>query len=781
MRKYSEQRARRTAIELLELRGWNTAAVMNGGQLLEEGEYKRYQNLESFFSTASKTGESYGRPDFLLLDSHLGLRPIIIIETKSNYNKIDEAISDAIHYGEFCRAKNVDVICVGIAGSNEELFSIRVCKYVKGQWIELTLNGQKIDWIPSCTQAMRILADKDNFEIKPEMPTKNALNNYATLMNEILRECKIKDEFRPIIAATFMLALWKGDVSVDKSTVLSQVNSNVELALRKAYKPELAQSLRVDVENEMLAARAWEIIDILKKLNIRSFENEHDYLGQLYETFFRYTGGNTIGQYFTPRHIISFICELVDLGKEDVVFDPACGTGGFLIGALNEMIKKNNLPYEDAIGLLKDNLFGMESEPGTAALCITNMILRGDGKSGILKADCFTQPDYPNKPVDFVLMNPPFPHKKTDAPATDFIDRGLSSLKKRGVLVSVVPYSLLVKTTGWHKKILEDNTLMFAATLPSDLFAPYASYNTAIIMLQKSVPHENKKVFFGRVTNDGYKTKKNARIEQGGGQLNDLRENFFGKKESDRFCTHKALGTHKALENNASEWAPEAFLDSCEAMDQDFIDDFEAFMRKHAAFYISAGWRVSNSLEDSAPSTITLDVFKSNSKLCLNEIPTNEFCVQDYFDVILGGKDEIEDLPDGKVPFVSTSEFMNGVTSWKSPNIIYKSPSITIATDGSTCSSFVQEFSFYAFYKVAIVKPKPSVCIPVDALYFIAYMFTREKWKYVYARKFGKNRIMSTMLKLPSKNGRPDFEVMAQIVQKSLPYPVIDAFRASKN
>jgi len=772
MKKYSEQRARRTAIDLLELRGWNTTSVMSGGQLLEEGEYKNYRALDNIFSVASKKGESYGRPDFLLVDSRLGLKPVVVIETKSNSGKIDEAIADATHYGDFCRAKNIDVICVGIAGSHEELFSIRVCKYIDGSWADLTLNGLKVDWIPSYTQAIRILSDKYSLNVHPEIPTKSALNSYAELMNEILRECKIKDEFRPIIAATFMLALWKGDVSTDKNIVLNQVNSNAELALRKANKPELAQSLRVDIENEMLASRAWEIIDILSKLNIRSFGNEHDYLGQLYETFFRYTGGNTIGQYFTPRHIIDFVCKLISLGRDDVVFDPACGTGGFLIGSLNEMIIKNNLPYEDAVTLLKDNLFGMESEPGTAALCVANMILRGDGRSGIIKEDCFVNSTYPNKPVDFVLMNPPFPHKKTDTPATDFINRGIESLKKRGILVSIVPYSLLVKTTRWHRELLKDHSLLFVATLPPDLFAPYASYNTAIMMLQKSVPHESKKVFFGRITNDGYKTKKKSRIEQDGGQLGELLECFFSKKEKDKFCGHRVL------DDNAPEWVPEAFLDSGEMINHKFVKDFEIFVRKHAAFYISNAWRLSDSKAQSkSPTTITFDIFSGSSRICIDDISVGEFRVKDYFDVSLGGKEEMEDLTDGGIPFVSTSEFMNGVTSWKNTNTVYDPPCITVATDGSTCSSFVQEFCFYAFYKVAIIKPKDDMYVPIDALYFISYMFTREKWKYVYARKFGKNRIENTILKLPSKNGYPDFELMAQITQQALSFPVVRAFR----
>ena len=92
------------------------------------------------------------------------------------------------------------------------------------------------------------------------------------------------------------------------------------------------------------------------------------------------------------------------------------------------------------------------------------------------------------------------------------------------------------------------------------------------------------------------------------------------------------------------------------------------------------------------------------------------------------------------------SEFMNGVTTWKKPNYLYPAPSITVATDGSVCSSFVQEFPYYAFYKVAILTPKKDKKIPIDAFYYIAYLLNRERWRYVYARKFGKGRISKTKI-----------------------------------
>ena len=101
-----------------------------------------------------------------------------------------------------------------------------------------------------------------------------------------------------------MLALWhsRGNIRRDPEYILRDVNAACRDALMGAAKANLAASIRVDAANKKLAKNAVTITSILERLNVTVLTAEHDYLGQLYETFFRYTGGNTIGQYFTPRH-----------------------------------------------------------------------------------------------------------------------------------------------------------------------------------------------------------------------------------------------------------------------------------------------------------------------------------------------------------------------------------------------------------------------------------------------------------------------------------------------
>ncbi len=762
----SESRARYVVRDLLSSRGWKLEPVPRGGALFEEAEYKANPKIARCFAGQSKSGPGDAYPDFLLVDSAASCKPVVVVETKSSTARHGEARDDAVHYGDALRGGGFNVLAAAVSGDDREVCEVSVLRRTSKGWQELTIGGKPIDWIPSPEQVAKILAKAGKVTVEPETPNAEALARQADLLNEILRDCKVRDEFRPIYAATFMLALWYRTVSVDPSRVLVEINRSAAAALRASGQAELSKSLRLDDKNKALASRAWEIVQILQQLNIQSLSREHDYIGQLYETFFRYTGGNTIGQYFTPRHIIEFMCDVVGVRQTDIVFDPACGSGGFLIGALNRMTREAGVPYEEGVKLVNHHLFGMESEPATAALCITNMILRGDGKTGITQRDCFVDRRYPGREVDFVMMNPPFPHKKTDTPTTDFIDRGLASLRTRGLLASIVPYSLLVNTADWHRQILKRHRLRLVATLPPDLFLPYAQFNTAIVVLEKEVPHAGAKVFFCRVGNDGFKLKKKRRVAAPGGVLPVLLERFEDRS------TELGLCANSAITESSTEWSPEAFVKSPVPSTAALIDGLDKHIRKHAAFYVMHGQRLG--AVEAASATLDSQLF--GVKVGRRKYEYGPLSLSEYFDVKLGGNDEVEDLEPGPIPMVTTSEFMNGVTAWKAFDRPYLPPLITVATDGSIASSFVQEVPFYAFYKVALLFPKPGVSIPRAGLYFLSYLISQERWRYVYARKFGKKRIEQTELRVPYRDGEPDFEAMADAVRECSAWPLVELF-----
>jgi len=91
-----------------------------------------------------------------------------------------------------------------------------------------------------------------------------------------------------------MLALWqsKGNIRKDESNILADINEACRKAFWKLVSPNSKRTLTVEEANHALAKNARRIVTILERLNVHVLTAEHDYLGQLYETFFRYTGGN---------------------------------------------------------------------------------------------------------------------------------------------------------------------------------------------------------------------------------------------------------------------------------------------------------------------------------------------------------------------------------------------------------------------------------------------------------------------------------------------------------
>src|SRR5690606_11540323 len=102
--------------------------------------------------------------------------------------------------------------------------------------------------------------------------------------------------------------------------------------------------------------------------------------------------------------------------------------------------------------------------------------------------------------------NPPFPHKKTDTPSEHFVDGALDGLHNRGRLAVILPTSLLVKKSkgAWRKRVLAKNRLVAVCQLPDELFQPYASATTSIVVLEKGVKHDPSKAsIFVRLQHDG--------------------------------------------------------------------------------------------------------------------------------------------------------------------------------------------------------------------------------------------------------------------------------------
>ncbi len=248
--------------------------------------------------------------------------------------------------------------------------------------------------------------------------------------------------------------------------------------------------------------------------------SNEDVLGRFYGEFIRYSGGDgqTLGVVLTPSHITELFCDLADIKPTDNVFDPCCGTGGFLITAMNKMLKQAK-PSEKEI-IKAEKIHGIEIREDMFAIATTNMIFRGDGKSNLIKNDFLKRKTEKIRENNYSVgfMNPPYSQGKGKDTAhlseINFINHLLDGLADGGRCVVIVPQS----TMGGNKKedkqikkrILENHTLEGVITLNKETFYGVGT-NPCIAVFTAHKPHSEKKYCkFVNFENDGFEVRKHV-------------------------------------------------------------------------------------------------------------------------------------------------------------------------------------------------------------------------------------------------------------------------------
>ncbi len=283
------------------------------------------------------------------------------------------------------------------------------------------------------------------------------------------------------------------------------------------------------------------VIPLLKQ------KTSYDIIGKFYEEFLRYAGVANVkkGIVLTPNHITTLFTELIDIeigiDIEDVIFDPACGTGAFLIAGmnkLNDIIKKSKLPDEKKrLENIKTNqLIGFEMSNTMYSLAISNMLFRGDGKSQIYNEDFFSDKASDilsklDKKPTIGFINPPFGGKDNKKNFTkkeiQFLERMLDSCSKCGIIIA--PLSTYIKEEAIRKRILSKHTLKYVINMPNDLFQPNASAHTAIAVFKTNRPHGNSKVVFYDLKDDGLVLSKHKGRTDVLNKWGDIKKDILNK------------------------------------------------------------------------------------------------------------------------------------------------------------------------------------------------------------------------------------------------------------
>lgn len=256
----------------------------------------------------------------------------------------------------------------------------------------------------------------------------------------------------------------------------------------------------------------------------------YDIFGRAYEFLLQQFGQNKeFAEYFTPRHIVDRMVQIVDPQIAETIYDPACGTGGFIVRAFERVRDQINRKRISAVEkermlrqLKEKHLFGVEHVPLVFKLALMNMILHRDGSSQLQNDDSLSNKaqDVHKGKYDVILANPPFGPTKQERMAQFefhiklyealFIQHMMNSLKPGGRAAVVLKEGLLFDSKKMLRKIcrkmVEQFEVLGVLSLPNGVFNPYSGAKTSIVVLRRPLGRDDvrtSKVWFYRVESDG--------------------------------------------------------------------------------------------------------------------------------------------------------------------------------------------------------------------------------------------------------------------------------------
>jgi type I restriction enzyme M protein len=359
--------------------------------------------------------------------------------------------------------------------------------------------------------------------------------------------CKIWDEKKDRLSGDpydFQVITINKEDEPDANLRLQKENENLCKRIKALYeegRKKDAEVFRDDIRLTPNKIRT--VVGYLEGINLG--ETDLDSKGRAFETFMGSFFRGNFGQYFTPRPIVEFIISVLPIDNESLVLDTSCGSGGFLLYALNKIRKQANIIYPNYKTIPKqklkhykywhefaeNNLYGIEINEQISRAAKMNMIIHDDGHTNIITTDGLLHPDeiktvthntgFKYKRFDFIITNPPFGSivrqtekaymktyqlgkKEHDWLATKaipetvrknqnteilFIEQCYNFLKDGGYLAIVVPDGMLTNNSlKYVRRMIEEKfRIAGIVSLPQTAFtATGAGVKCSLIFLKKN-------------------------------------------------------------------------------------------------------------------------------------------------------------------------------------------------------------------------------------------------------------------------------------------------------
>lgn len=409
-----------------------------------------------------------------------------------------------------------------------------------------------------------------------EKETAEILKDAAVLHEDLRNYGNLLDTEKPLIVSGIMLALREAEfknfsisdltgdtIKTDGQKIYDAIDANLKRAnVSPAVKKDKILGQFAFIKDTV---KLNEIDDKLNKTPLKHFaeflyskiyrsirfsKSAEDYIGRFYGEFMSYSGGDgqTLGIILTPKHITQLFCDLLDLKPNDVVFDPCCGTAGFLIAAMHNMLKKADNDVQKK-SIRQNQLHGIELRPNMFTIATTNMILRGDGKSNLINDDFLKQD--PNKlqlkQATVGMMNPPYSQgskQNLDLYEIAFTEHLLNSLSVGARCAVIVPQSTMTgkskEEASIKENILKNHTLEGVITLNKDTFYGVGTM-PCIALFTVGEPHQTNKICkFINFEDDGYKVAPHIGLletESAKDKKQHLLDVWFDRIDSEtKFC-----------------------------------------------------------------------------------------------------------------------------------------------------------------------------------------------------------------------------------------------------
>lgn len=581
--------------------------LLNKANLHLDAQGSSIKEIDFALKTASKKGTGkVGFPEYVGIVNDF----IIVIEDKATLDKhikldngvISQDVTSVVNYavnGALFYAKHLinntsykKAICFGVSGDEKK-------HRISPIYVDETEYYRELDDVESFISfnsnnieeyyIREILKEQTDIEKETEEILKDAKELHEDLRNY----GNLKDQDKPLVVSGILLAL--NEIANNNFSIESLTGDQVKTDGQKIYDAIDDNLKRCNVSPDVKKDKIHNQFSIIKDTKILNTVNSklgctplrhyskflyekifkaikytlssEDYLGRFYGEFMSYSGGDgqTLGIILTPKHITQLFCDLADLTENDVVLDPCCGTGGFLIASMHNMFNlvkskkglktKSELDKDYDIKQIKQKqLHGIELQPYMFTIATTNMILRGDGKSNIVNENFFdiSSEKTQLKMATVGMMNPPYSQGSKSNPQgyeLSFVEHLLNSLSVGARCLVIVPQSSMTGKTKEEQTIKENilkyHTLEGVITLNTDTFYGVGTNPCiAIFTAHESHPKEHICKFID-FREDGYKVAPHIGLietESAKDKKQHLLDVWFNRiKAPSKFCVETTV------------------------------------------------------------------------------------------------------------------------------------------------------------------------------------------------------------------------------------------------